>query len=289
MIFSATGRPMSPIAQMSIVLAVVFTVLALFIAYLIYENECIRKVRYRYDGAPSGFSGYKIVHISDLHNKRFGKGQKRLLRYVADEKPDMIAVTGDLFQNEYIENARDFMEGAVKIAPVYYVVGNHETLVSLLPEFLKHMREIGVHVLENGVETIERDGDTIAILGLSDPMTFGGNGGRERRRRAAAELGRMSAPVEGFRLLLSHRPEMFEDYVGRAELVLAGHSHAGQVRLPLIGALMTPGEGFKVKYDVGHFFDTEQNTTMFVSGGLGSSNIIPRFHNRPQLVTVELN
>ena len=87
-----------------------------------------------------------------------------------------------------------------------------------------------------------------------------------------------------FRLLLSHRPEMFADYAD-VDLVLAGHAHAGQVRLPFVGAVFSPGEGFRPRYDVGRF--TEGRTTMIVSGGLGSSNIVPRFNNRPQLVVIE--
>lgn len=162
---------MDPAVKLTVILAVVGAVLSLFIAYLAVENRWVRKLTYRYAGAPAGFAGFRIVVISDLHNKRYGKNQKKLLDMVARAKPDMIAVTGDLFQNEYVANAQTFMEGAVHLAPVYYVVGNHETLVDKLPAFLTHMREIGVHVLENESASIERGGDSITVFGLSDPMT----------------------------------------------------------------------------------------------------------------------
>lgn len=274
-------------AKLALILSIFACIIALIWFYFHYENNAIRKVAYRYKDAPKAFSGFKIVHISDLHNKKYGKGQRKLLARIRDEAPDMIAVTGDLFHNEYIAHAQALMEGAAKIAPVYYVTGNHECLVEKLPAFKEHMRAIGVRVLENETVRVERNGETISVMGLSDPMSFGGVGPRVRRSRAGAELDRISGEAEGFKLLLTHRPEMFPDYLGKADLVLSGHSHAGQVRLPFVGALMTPGEGFKVKYDVGRFYDEPSGTTMIVSGGLGSSNVIPRFNNRPQLVTVE--
>lgn len=272
--------------QMTIVLTIIAAFVAAFVAYLIFENECMRDVVYRVEGAPQAFDGFRIVVVSDLHNKKYGKHQQRLLARIAAQNPDMIAVTGDLYQNEYTENALDLIRGAAELAPVYYVIGNHEAMVANSPDVTAYMQSLGVHTLDNNTEQLVRGDDSITVVGLSDPMTFGGAGGKERRRRAAAKLDAITEGLTGYRLLLSHRPEMFDDYVGKVDLALAGHSHAGHVRLPFIGAIMTPGEGFKVKYDVGRF-DAE-NTTMIVSGGLGASNIVPRFHNRPQLVTVEL-
>lgn len=275
---------MSFYTKLTIILACAALLIALVLFYFWYENNVIRVVRYQAK-MPAGFRGYRIAQVSDLHDHRFGKRQKRLMRRIEAEKPDIIVVTGDLIHNEYTEAALQFVERAVKICPVYYVSGNHECILPFIGAFTDRLRALGVRVLDNKKTALMRGGDKITLLGLSDPMSHTNAGGPKGRRKAASViLDSMLDADDGFRLLLTHRPEMFDAYL-ETDLVLAGHAHGGQVRLPFVGALITPGEGFKPKYDVGLF--TQGRTTMIVSGGLGSSNIVPRVNNRPQLVIVE--
>ena len=272
-------------AKLTVILLCAAALIALLLFYLWYENNVIRTVRYEVR-MPKAFDGFKIVHVSDLHDHRFGKGQKKLLALIEREKPDIIAITGDMIHNEYTQNALDFIEGAVKLCPVYYVIGNHECILSFKNAFLSKLKARGAVVLNDESVTLERNGGRIRLIGLSDPMSRPIVSGPQARREATAEkLAELVAadPDDTYRLLLTHRPEMFEDYAA-VDLALAGHAHAGQVRLPIYGAILTPGEGFRPKYDVGQF--EQGDMTMIVSGGLGSSNIVPRIHNRPQLVVV---
>ena len=278
-----TGAEMSYYAKLTVILIAAFALVALVLFYFWYESNAVRVVRYKVT-LPEGFRGFRIVQISDLHNHRYGRGQRRLLRLIQAERPDMIAVTGDMIHNEYTAHALTLAERAAGLCPVYYVSGNHECILSFCGEFYAALRDRGVVVLDDESRILTRGGSRIRLIGLSDPMSHEGLSGGRARRAAAAETLKKLAVGDEFRLLLSHRPEMFADYAD-VDLVLAGHAHAGQVRLPFVGAVFSPGEGFRPRYDVGRF--TEGRTTMIVSGGLGSSNIVPRFNNRPQLVVIE--
>lgn len=274
---------MSFYVKLSIILFAAACIAALVLFYFWYQSNAIRVVREKVR-MPEGFAGFKIVHISDLHNHRFGKGQRKLISLIENERPDIIAITGDLIHNEYVSAALELVEKAVRVCPVYYVNGNHECILSFREDFYGQLRKRGVKVLDNEYVTLRRNGDEIRLIGLSDPMSHTvAKGPRGRRKAAAITLGTLTGG-DGYKLLLSHRPEMFSDYLD-VDLVLSGHAHAGQVRLPLVGAVITPGEGFRPHYDVGRFVSGK--TTMIVSGGLGSSNIVPRFNNRPQLVVIE--
>ena len=140
-----------------------------------------------------------------------------------------------------------------------------------------------MHVLRNAAETITRGDAAICVAGVDDPA-FAPDGD------FAAQVGEVVAGAtsgEAFTLLLSHRPELFDAYcAARADLVLAGHAHGGQVRLPLLGGLYAPGQGFLPEYDAGCF--TAGGTTMVVSRGLGNSAFPIRVNDPPELIAVEL-
>lgn len=274
---------MSYPVKLTVLLTIAFALIALTLYYFWFESNVIRVVRYKVK-MPAGFDGFRIVHVSDLHNHRFGRGQRRLMRLIEREKPDMIAVTGDLIHNEYVSAALEFAALAAKLCPVYYVNGNHECILAFQNDFYDRLRERGVTVLDNEYTNLQRGGDSIRLIGLSDPMSHRTARGPRGRRAAAAQVLKTLIDGDGYNLLLTHRPEMFAEYRD-VDLVLSGHAHAGQVRLPFVGAVVTPGEGFRPKYDVGRF--DEGKTTMLVSGGLGSSNVVPRFNNRPQLLVIE--
>lgn len=275
---------MSYAVKLAIILTTAAVLLGLTLFYFWYENNVLRIVRYD-ARMPAGFEGFRIVHLSDLHDHRFGKDQRRLVRRIEAERPDVIVITGDLIHNEYTGNALSLARQLPDIAPTYYVNGNHECILSFQAAFNEQLRAAGITVLEDETMTLTRNGDEIRLVGLSDPMSRRNvTGARARRAATVAALNDLLAHEQAYTLLLTHRPELFDDYQ-EADLVLAGHAHAGQVRLPFAGALLTPGEGLHPKYDVGAF--RSGKTTMIVSGGLGSSNIVPRVNNRPQLVVVQ--
>lgn len=240
---------------------------------------CTEEYEIKDAALPAAFDGFKIAQVSDLHNAVFGKNNSRLIKKVSDAQPDIIALTGDIVD----ENTKDFdaVTALIKelsaIAPCYYVTGNHEAWIykDYIP-FEKSASEFALF-LHNSSEKIERDGEFIRIQGLDDPnylYSFG-----DSVKKLSAE--------DGYKILLSHRPERFEDYVeGRFNLVLSGHTHGGQVRLPVIGAVVAPTQRFFPKYVSGLY--SEGVTNMIVSDGLGTSVLPVRLNNPPEIVVIEL-
>ena len=238
---------------------------------------------------PEAFSNFQIAHISDLHNAEFGKDNETLIRMLAQTEPDIIVLTGDLIdsRNTDVETALDFARQAVEIAPVYYVSGNHESRVTAYMDLKMGLGNAGVIVLENQKVEINRGQAYITLIGIDDPSfresyLFGDAAGV-----AEQEIGDLQEASDGYTILLSHRPELFDVYVATGmDLVFSGHAHGGQFRLPFIGGLVAPNQGFFPEYDAGRF--TEEKTTMIVSRGVGNSIIPVRVNNRPEIVVVTL-
>ena len=261
-------------------------------AWIVLGNTNLEITEYYVTSAriPDSFDCFEIAQISDLHNAEFGDENKDLLVLLSQIKPDVIALTGDLIDSRHtdIDIALDFAGKAVHIAPVYFVTGNHEARVPEYGELKTGLVDLGVTVLENQKVQISKDGESITLMGIQDPSfrtdyLFGDT--ESVSRQAITSLQNES---DGFTVLLSHRPELFDLYVDTGvDLVFSGHAHGGQFRLPFVGGLVAPNQGFFPKYDAGQF--TEENTTMIVSRGVGNSIIPFRINNPPELVVVELN
>ena len=241
------------------------------------------------DRIPQGFNGFRIAQVSDLHNKDFGEGYGQLLTLLSEINPDIIVVTGDLIDSRQtdLDVALEFAWQAGKIARVYYVSGNHEARVPEYEDLKIGLVKAGVVILENQKVQITREGESITLMGIDDP-SFQENylfGDSEPVARQAIE--NLQNESDGYTVLLSHRPELFDLYVDTGmDLVFSGHAHGGQFRLPFVGGLVAPNQGFIPKYDAGQF--TEENTTMIVSRGVGNSIIPIRVNNRPEIVVVTL-
>ena len=237
------------------------------------------------DRIPEAFAGFRIAQVSDLHNKDFGEGYGQLLTLLSEINPDIIVVTGDLIDSRQtdLDVALEFAWQAGKIARVYYVSGNHEARVPEYEDLKTGLVKAGVVILENQKVQITREGESITLMGIDDPSfqedyLFGDS--ESVARQAIEDLQNES---DGYTILLSHRPELFNLYVDtKMDLVFSGHAHGGQFRLPFVGGLVAPNQGFFPKYDAGQF--TEENTTMIVSRGVGNSIIPVRFNNRPEIV-----
>lgn len=267
---------------------VVLSVIAVLVTvWIIYGNTSIQTTVYEIDVAKEyvDLDGFTIVQISDLHNARFGKEQARLLKAVAEQKPDIIAVTGDLVDSSHtdLDIAMEFMKQAVGIAPVYYVTGNHEGwLGTSYGELEKRLEEAGVFVLNNTMYSGQFEGMDLNIAGVHDPDMPGNN-----IVLAKQVIPALTADAEGYTILLSHRPELFDTYAeSNINLVLSGHYHGGQFRIPFIGGVIAPGAGLFPDYTEGTF--TKSGTTMVVSRGLGNSVIPVRINNCPEVVVVRL-
>ena len=274
-----------------IVLAVVATVLLALISWTVWGNTALELNTYTIlsDRLPEAFDGYRIAHVSDLHNAEMGKDNEKLLDMLREAKPDIIAITGDLIdsRNTDIDIALQFTKAAMEIAPCYYVTGNHEALVSEYDELKAGMEAAGVVVLEDEKTKISLEGGEITLIGVNDPSyqtdyLFG-----DAEAVMQSKLQEISDAENEFTILLSHRPELFEVYAdNKMDLVLSGHAHGGQFRLPFVGGLVAPNQGLFPKYDAGLY--TEENTNMIVSRGIGNSILPFRFNNRPEVILIEL-
>lgn len=229
---------------------------------------------------PSAFNGFRIAQVSDLHNAVFGKDNAELLQALSECEPNIIVITGDLVDAEHtdIDIALDFAKGATQIASKYYVTGNHEASLPQYDELKTGLESMGVVVLEDKAMQLEYNGDDITLKG----DMFG-----EVPAMVDTKLRGLIGDKDNYTILLSHRPELFEAYVNcGADLVLSGHAHGGQFRLPFIGGLVAPNQGLFPKYDAGLY--TKGDTNMIVCRGLGNSIIPIRFNNRPEIVLLEL-
>lgn len=265
-------------------------ILLILIAWTAWGNAALELNTYTISsrGLPDAFDGYRIAQVSDLHNAEFGGGNQRLLDMLREAEPDMIAITGDLIDSRKtnIAVALAFAEEAVRIAPCYYVSGNHETRVPEYREFKAGLEAAGVTVLDDARVEIEISGKSITIIGVNDP-SFLADYLTSDAAVMDRKLSELSSEDASFTILLSHRPELFDTYAAHdMDLVLTGHAHGGQFRLPLIGGLIAPNQGLFPKYDDGLY--SEGNTNMIVSRGLGNSIIPFRFNNRPEVVLIEL-
>lgn len=231
------------------------------------------------DRIPVSYDGVKILQISDLHDATFGEQQEKLVKKVKKTEADLIFITGDLIDsNRYnLDQSLELVRQIKDFAPIYYVTGNHEIATNDMENIKSSLTELGVNVLSNEEKIIEYNGEDIRIIGIEDPL----NG------ITVNEALSQFAEKDLFTLVLSHRPETFQDYVDyEMDVVFSGHAHGGQFRLPGVGGLVAPGQGLFPSYTAGMY--SENTTHMIVSRGLGNSVIPLRVFNSPEIVLVTL-
>ena len=274
-----------------VVLTILVIILLTLIIWTAWGNTALELNTYTItsEKLPEAFNGYRIAHISDLHNAEMGKDNEKLLSMLREAEPDIIAITGDLIDSRdtNIEIALHFAKEAVKIAPCYYVTGNHEARVSEYNDLKEGLNELGVIVLEDEKVEIKQYGEKIVLLGVDDPSFQTDYLHGDSVTVMRGNLQELKNEEYGYTVLLSHRPELFETYVeSGVDLVLSGHAHGGQFRLPFVGGLVAPNQGLFPKYETGLY--TCNSTNMLVSRGIGNSIIPFRFNNRPEVILIEL-
>lgn len=258
--------------------------------WTVWGNTALELNTYTIDSSklPSSFNGYRIAHVSDLHNTEMGQNNEKLLKMIKSAEPDIIVITGDMIdsRNTKVDVALNFAAEAVKIAPCYFVKGNHEVRVTEYEELRNGLIDLGVIVLEDEKNEIEKQGEEIVIVGVDDPSAQNDYLFDDSQLLMDSKLKTLKEDYS-FTVLLSHRPELFDVYVDNdINLVFSGHAHGGQFRLPFIGGMIAPHQGLLPEYDSGIY--TEENTNMVVSRGIGNSLFPFRFNNRPEIILIEL-
>lgn len=238
----------------------------------------------------------RIALVTDLHSCYYGENQKELIEAVDGQNPDLLVFCGDIFDDELDDgNTETFLRDISQKYPCFYVTGNHEfwSEGTDFSEKMAIVEKYGIKRLSGELETMEINGERINICGIDDPSeayadytdksvgeSFSGQLDRVEELALAAD-GKVN-------ILLSHRPEYFEEYIRYDfDLVLCGHAHGGQWRIPyILNGLYAPNQGLFPKYAGGEY--REGDTVMIVSRGLArESTVVPRFYNRPELVIID--
>ena len=228
----------------------------------------------------------RLALLTDLHSCDYGEGQRELLDAVEEQDPDLVLLGGDIVDDGPEmpeERALATVEALAERWPTYYVTGNHEYRTGRAEEIKELLAGRGAVVLEGTCALVTVGEQTLQICGVDDPAVG-----------AAvwqSQLEDVTVALEGdvCSILISHRPERVADYTGRGfDLVLSGHAHGGQWRIPLLGVgLIAPNQGLFPRY-AGGTYDLE-GTTLVVSRGLArESTRIPRRYNPPEVVVVDL-
>lgn len=258
--------------------------------FLYINNHWLQTTTYVLESEriPKAFDGLTIVQLSDLHDATFGEKQSKLVEKVKKAKPDVVFITGDLIDsNRYnLQNSLDLVEQLTSFTKVYYVTGNHEVAVNQVKEITEALEALGVRVMTNESETITRDGESIVIAGVEDPLMKGMND-TDKTVGESIDMAISNIPPQTYTVLLSHRPEVFDVYVEKQiDLIFTGHAHGGQFRIPGMGGLVAPGQGWLPSYTAG--MHNSGITNMVVNRGIGNSIIPFRIFNRPEIVVLTL-
>ena len=243
-------------------------------------------------------ASFRAVLVSDLHNKEYGEGNKKLLKRINELEPDIIFCVGDMLNKDDPNRdiAINFYSELTKISTVYCCFGNHEDHYCDTDGLKHDMKKAGVRLLYNEMEKVDFQSGSITVgsLGYYPYYEYDAPAYNSAARRFLDSF--IEQENENYSILLVHEPEMF--YWGlkekKLDLMLCGHTHGGIVRLPFIGGLMAPNQGILAHngdilpdYTKGYYSSGTAN--LFISGGLGNEFFVPRFYNPPEICVINVN
>lgn len=278
---------------MRLIYLIIFIIAIILFCY--YENNIIKITKIKLKKHIKG--KVKIVHISDLHSKVFGRNNRVLVKKILKLKPDLILVTGDLIDTSgvNIDDMLELLKTLTLKAPTYYILGNHENRLKNQNEFIKKIKNSGIKLLINEIESKNIKGNNFNILGINENQGSYQNYIERRLGKYSyknySELFNKLEEKSGVKIVLSHYPENFS-LIGEAsynkynfDIMFSGHAHGGQFIIPFIGGLYAPGQGIFPKYFSGLY---EEKNSLIVSRGLGPSRFPLRLFNRPEIILLEV-
>jgi predicted MPP superfamily phosphohydrolase len=260
--------------------------LSLFVWSFVIEPDrlVVNEASIQIPGWPKSFERLRVIAISDLHaGAPHMKGDKlrQVVSAVNQQNPDLVVLLGDFVIQDVVGG--EFMEPeaiAGELKPlrarlgVYAVLGNHDWWLDG-ERVRRALDAVGIKVLENDVAEIKQEGDSLWLVGLADLWT----------RKPDIEGTLQKVTNDGAVIVLTHNPDIFPQIPSRVSLTLAGHTHGGQVNIPLIGRPVVPSK-FKQRYAAGHV--QEGTRHLFVTQGIGTSIIPVRFRVPPEISIIEL-
>ena len=249
----------------------------------------VRKTTLKFDKLPQAFDNFKIAQVSDIHCDRVGHSDLSFIKKIKDFNPDIIVITGDVLDsyNNDMDIAYNILSQLAIIAPCYFVSGNHELrLPEEYEQLINIMKKLNITYMNNSNLLITKNNESINLVGVEDYNFFKNEDNLNHRANFIETLKELYSP-DHFNILLSHRPEKFPIYADlKYELIFSGHAHGGQWRVPFIGGIFSPSQGFFPKYTNGNY--VLEDSTIIVSQGLGNSSFPIRINNRIELVLATL-
>ena len=229
----------------------------------------------------------KIVLLADLHSTYHGKRQRKLIQKITAERPDIIMMAGDMLdEKRSFAPVAQLLRHIVKIAPVFYVSGNHEYRIINIGYFFTAIRKLGVTILRDQYNIIEVNGQNIIIAGANDPE-LGKFIPRYNQHAAMKKAFGSLKDDHMLKILLAHRPELSGRYAKYPfDLILCGHEHGGQIRVPFLDVGIISHTRLFPKYTSG--MHKIGNAHMIISRGLSVFPLMPRVYNPPEIVAITL-
>lgn len=229
-------------------------------------------------------SAISIMLITDLHSSDYAGQPEELVERIKGENPDIVLFGGDIVDDILpLDITKKILESIANVYPCYYVSGNHEFWSGDIDGIKELFRSYGVTVLAGERDTIEFHGQKITICGVDDEEIG------YWKFRGQIESAQRDMDTSLFTILLAHRPEYIDTYLTYDfDLILAGHAHGGQWRIPFIlNGLYVPDQGVFPKYAGGLY--AFEDTTFIISRGLSNESAgVPRIFNPPELVLIEI-
>ena len=245
----------------------------------------VRKTTLKFDKLPQAFDNFKIAQVSDIHCDKVGHSDLSFINKIKNFNPDMIVITGDILDsyNNNMDIAYNILSQLAIVAPCYFVSGNHELrLPEEYEQLINRMKKLNITHLHNSKLFITKNNESINLVGVEDYNFFKNEDNLNHRANFIKTLKELYSSNH-FNILLSHRPEKFPIYADiKYDLIFSGHAHGGQWRIPFVGGIFSPSQGFFPKYTNGNY--VLKNSTLIVSQGLGNSSFPIRINNRIELV-----
>lgn len=229
----------------------------------------------------------KIVQLTDLHCKTFGENNKNLIKKIKEQNPDIITITGDMINSDTsnFDELILLIKKLKNICQVYFSLGNHEDTNENINDIIKNIESSGAVVLESNYKDIIVNRNNIRIGGIYEYLISNMD-----KEKLSYSFAKKFNNTNNFKILLSHVPDSYVLWDGfkviNPDLLIAGHYHGGLIRIPFVGGLFAPEQGYFPKFDCGKY--NINGHDVIISSGLGTNSIIPRINNRPEISVITL-
>lgn len=238
----------------------------------------------------------RIVLLSDLHGKSFGLDNSRLIAKIQEQSPDAIFLDGDMIDRSAdptdVQELLRLIKRLHEIAPVYFAPGNHELeYMQTDTSLLTQVAEAGAVVVNDSYADVTLAGQPLRIGGTMGHAFYFGRSEKEFSSSPEYQFLKAFEDTDVPKICLAHMPDTFifngAYNLWNVDLILSGHTHGGLIRLPFIGGLYAPMQGWFPEYDQG-YFRLGEHMQMVITSGLAGHGMIPRINNPPEIVVIDL-